>query len=110
MMNWFNLTTMLPIAVLAFLLVMAIVVLWRAQARPDFDIANMLKDDAGRESPLRFAILVSLAISSWGIVFLLINSKDALAYWNTYLLTWSGALVFIKAAEKWNGVLPGGRQ
>lgn len=95
-----------PTVVLLVLLLTAGVVLFRAQMRSDFDVANMLKDDQGKESALRLGIFVSLAISSWGIVFMIINKTLDPGIWTTYLMTWSGALIFVKLADKWNGQLP----
>ena len=96
----------MPIVVLAALLCLALIVLYTAQQRQDFDIATMLKDDSGKESALRLGVLVSLAISSWGVVYMVMNDKDASQLWFAYLATWSGSMVFIKIVDKWNGQMP----
>jgi hypothetical protein len=98
---------LIPSTVLIVLLLLMAYVLFSAQkSREDFDIANMLKDENGKESGLRLALLVSLAISSWAVVTMVLNNTLSTNVWVGYLATWSGSLVFIKAADKWNGNLP----
>jgi hypothetical protein len=96
----------LAAAVLGVLLLATAFVLWRAARNGKFDFSAMLRDSEGKESALRLGILVSLAVSSWVIVkTALANTLDPQFFW-AYLFTWSGALVFVKAVERWNGVLP----
>ena len=96
-----------PLLVLIVLLAATGVILWLAQKRDDFDLANVLKDESGKESALRVCTLGAFAFSSWSVM------KDTLRTEGIdpqimliYCLTWSGALVFVKFADKWNGVLP----
>jgi hypothetical protein len=96
----------LAAAVLALLLLWTAFVLWRAARNGKFDFSQMLRDAEGKESALRLGVLVSLAISSWVVVKdALDGSSDPQLVW-AYLFTWSGALVFVKAVEKWDGRLP----
>lgn len=97
----------LPGVVLAILLMFIAFIAWRAQVRSDFDFGRMLKDETGKESAIRMGVLGSFAVSSWVLMSetLKQGGVDPQLY-GLYLVTWSGALVFVKAAEKWNGVLP----
>lgn len=68
------------------------------------DVANLFKDDNGKESGLRVAILGSLAISSWYLMADLVIGKAGNPWlFGLYLATWSAAPVFVKAIEKWDG-------
>lgn len=93
------------------LLVFLMGVAWRigvlAQRREDFDFAEMLRDELGKASALRLGVLGSFAVSSWTLVHeaLATGSIEPQLYW-AYLATWSGAMVFIKAVDKWEGKLP----
>ena len=103
----------LPTVVLFVLLVSMAYMLRSIQRREDFDFANMLRDDTGapnplgKESFLRLAGVGSFAFSSWTIMD---QGRSHPPLDNTlfaiYCITWSGAIVFLKAAEKWDGRLP----
>lgn len=103
-----------PALMLIFICVLMVVVLWRAARAQDFKFAQMLKDEQNKESALRFGVFVSIAVSGWSLMKATTSApitSEALVqiYW-AYLFTWSGALVFVKALEKWNGVLPWSKQ
>lgn len=71
-----------------------------AQKRHDFDFGNMLKDEGGKESATRLAILVALCMSSWALIFDtmkngVVNDKLLMIY----LLVWSGTKVAEKIAD-----------
>jgi cbb3-type cytochrome oxidase subunit 3 len=96
-----------PLVVLIILLAAATFVLWKAQQRADFDLANMLRDDSGKESPLRLCVLGAFAISSWAIMKDTLRTEGAdPQLFLIYCATWSGALVFVRIADKWDGKLP----
>lgn len=96
-----------PSLVLALLMVMAMLVACRAQKRADFDWAGMLRDDGGKESALRLAILVAIAVSSWVLMRAsLSQSTDLVQILWAYLIAWSGAPVIRELAAKWTGTLP----
>lgn len=95
-----------PVAILCILILGAVFVMVRAQRRDDFDFAEMLKDENGKPSGLRMALLGSFAISSWGFAYETVNGGREWWVWAGYLGTWSGALVFKELASKWNGQLP----
>lgn len=96
-----------PAMVLLLLLLAGWKVINLAQQRPDFDFSNMLKDDAGKESALRMGIFISLAISSWFVVYDTIHNKQGDSQvLLVYLCVWSGAKVADKLADavlaKWS--------
>lgn len=95
-----------PLGVLVLLMGVMVYVLWRAQQRSGLDLANMLRDDQGKESGLRMAVLGSFAVTSWALALAAHRGTLSPEMWNAYLLTWSGAMVFVKAADRWNGQLP----
>lgn len=109
---WTNVTLSLnidlPAIMLGVMLVLAAFVMWRAQKRTGFDFGNMLRDEAGKESAVRIGVLVSLAVSSWVVMnHALLSGRDINPQvFGLYVFSWSGALVFVKAADKWNGNLP----
>jgi len=103
-----NLNIDLPAVMLFVMLLLAGYVLWKAQQRKGFDFGNMLRDENAKESAVRIGILVSLAVSSWTMMnHALLAGKDINPHiFGLYVFAWSGALVFVKAADKWNGSLP----
>ena len=99
-----------PALVLALLLLLALLVMWRAQRRADFDWADMLRDAEGKPSAMRFAVMVAVASTTWVLMKASVQKSDDLVQilW-AYLLAWSGAPVLRELAQKWNGVLPWGK-
>jgi hypothetical protein len=96
-----------PFLVLLVLLAGLAGMLWRAQANSKLDLANMFKDDAGKESGLRFAILGAWVFTSWVLMALAVGKSDYIVQaFTVYLLFWSGAPIAAKLIEKWNGTLP----
>lgn len=88
-----------PAIILLVITLMGGFVMYKTQASKtnNFDFADMLRDDSGKPSALRLAIFVCLAISSWAVMYLVIQNK-AIDIWVIvlYMLIWSGA----KIAEK----------
>lgn len=95
-----------PALILAFLLCMFSYVLWLAQKRPDFDAANFLRDDKGKEDIVKICTLIALAITSWLVSTLVFTDKISPEYFLYYSLTWASTPVLIVLASKWNGALP----
>lgn len=101
-----------PAFVLLVLLCLIPYILGRAQRVPGFDLSNMLKDENGKESSLRLAIVVALAITSWVVVYQTMAGTLTDQGLLTYSLTWSGSLALLKLAEagmRWDGRLPWAR-
>lgn len=100
----------LPTIVLALLFVLGVFVMWKAQRKDGFDFGNMLRDENGKESGVRLGVLVSLAISSWWIVYLALHNILGTYEQLLYLGTWSGAAIVAKVIEKWDGTGPWSRK
>lgn len=98
----------LPALLLLALLLVMMFVLWRAQKREDFDLANMLRQGSadGKESGAQLAILISVAMSSWVLMSETLNARLTDGLWYGYLITWSGSPALLLVAQRWNGVLP----
>jgi hypothetical protein len=88
-----------PATVLLVMVIMGAYVMYKTQKNPhnDFDFADMLRDENGKPSAIRLAIFPCLAISSWVIMYLVVQNK-AIDLWLIvfYMCVWSGA----KIAEK----------
>lgn len=96
---------------LMFLLMVGVFVwvVWRAQARVDFDASEFLRDDAGKLSSVRLFAFVSLGVHTWVIAVETMASRISPDQMLIYAVTWSGSLVLAEAVGKWNGVLPWAR-
>lgn len=88
-----------PAVILLVMTLLGVYVLYQTQKSRsnNFDFADMLRDDAGKPSAFRLGIFVCLAISSWVIMYLVVQNKT-IDLWLIvfYMLIWSGA----KIAEK----------
>jgi amino acid permease len=88
-----------PAVILLVMTLLGVYVLYQTQKSKsnNFDFADMLRDDAGKPSAFRLAIFVCLAISSWVIMYIVVQTKG-IDLWLIvfYMLIWSGA----KIAEK----------
>lgn len=97
----------IPILILMGITAMIWVLISRAQKDESFDIANTLRDEAGKESAARILSFGAFAVSSWALAVTVFSLTqyfiEAMLY---YLVFWSGAQVVVKFAEKWNGTLP----
>jgi hypothetical protein len=109
---WSNLTLTLnidlPAIMLFVMLLLAGYVMLKAQQKEGFDFGNMLRDENGKESAVRIGVLVSLGVSSWTLMnhALLAGANISEGVFAIYVFGWSGALVFVKVADRWNGVFP----
>jgi archaellum biogenesis protein FlaJ (TadC family) len=100
-----SLTISTPSVVLFGILLFAVYVAFKAQKRDDFDFADMLRDETGKPSALRTSIFVSLAITSWVLVYIVIEKRvsDSTLFnlFAIYIAVWSGAKVAEKAIDAW---------
>lgn len=96
---------------LMFLLMVGVFmwVVWRSQARDDFDASQFLRDDAGKLSSVRLFAFISLGVHTWVIAVETMASRITPDQMLIYALTWSGSLVLAEAVGKWNGILPWAR-
>lgn len=77
-------------------------VLWKVQSDKsnNFNFEEMLRGDNGKPSAFRLAIFVSLAVSTWVIMYIVLKT-NSLDNWMfiTYLAIWSGAKVAESAID-----------
>ena len=77
-------------------------VLWSVQSNKanNFDFSEMLRGDTGKPSAFRLAIFVSLAVSTWVVMYIVLKS-GAIDPWiyTIYLAIWSGAKVAESAID-----------
>ena len=71
-----------------------------------FSWKRAMQDDNGKESALRFGIIVALVISSWFLVYVTMNVvkvgadlEQLFPYYMAYLAVWSGAKVVEKLLD-----------
>ena len=83
----------------------------QASKKVGFDLSEMLKGTDGKPSSLRLGILVSIAVSSWVLVYSFLNktnsSPDLVYLFGIYLAVWSGAKVAEKIVDGWVSVRSG---
>lgn len=83
-------------AVMVGVLVLGAWILWKVQKDPDndFNFEDMLRDDFGKPSAFRLAVFISLAVSTWVIMYIVLktNTLDSWIF-VSYLAIWSGAKV-----------------
>ena len=96
-----------PTAVLLLIFLFSIYVAFKAQQRADFDFADMLRGSDGRASSARLAIFVSMAISSWLIVYAAINKGLTDSMFGLYISVWAGAKAVDKGIDAWASVKTG---
>ena len=93
----------------AFALVLGL--LWillviRSAQAEGFKWSRAMQDDNGKESSLRFGIIVAVVVSSWFLVYVTMNVLKAsgdlealFPYYMAYLAVWSGAKVVEKLLD-----------
>ena len=95
-----------PNLLLISLMLLAFWVFSRAQSQPTFEIGDMLRDDSGKPSSSRFAVLVSLGLSSYLVAYAVINKSldntSTLYMFYAYIITWSSSKALEKFIEAWS--------
>ena len=99
----------LPALVLAALLIGFAVSLYLVQRRNDFDFAQMYLDENGKPSTVRVLSVGAWVASTWYVMQDMLDGVPTPEVFWGYVITWSGAKVLEKGAEKWNGSLPFGK-
>lgn len=107
MQAWLNANIDLPALVFGILLAVGLWVLHKAQSDPanNFDMKDMLRDESGKPSSFRFFGFVSLAGSTWALMYITIKTAGAVDPWIYlgYMAIWSGAAVASKFIEAYGG-------
>lgn len=104
-LEWLKNNIDFPALVFIVLLSMGIWVLYKAQTAPDngFDVKQMLLDDRNKPSAARLGVFVSLAATTWALMYHVIYSKGQVNQWILlgYAGIWSGSAVATKFVEAW---------
>jgi hypothetical protein len=91
-----------PAVILLVMTVMGAYVMYRTQKNQsnNFDFADMLRDDSGKPSAFRLAIFPCLGVSSWVIMYIVVQTKT-IDLWLIvlYMLIWSGAKIADKLVD-----------
>lgn len=98
---WWLTTIDFPAMVFTVLLMIGVWVMWKSQQAEDFDMKDMLRDDKGKPSSSRFAVFVSLAGTTWALMYHVVYTKGQIN-WVIYLgyaLIWSASPALIKVAD-----------
>jgi hypothetical protein len=107
--NTFTFDKVIPLISLGVMFSVFAWMLNRAQVKPTFNIEEMFQDETGKVSSARVIAFMAFAISSWDIMAARLSNTANGEQFAYYLFAWSGALVFVKFADKWNGQMPFGR-
>jgi hypothetical protein len=103
---------LIPLLSLVVMMFVTGYLLLLASQKPDFAIEQMFKDDANKVSASRIIAFMAFNFTSWDLMSARLSGAVDSRQYLYYLLAWSGALVFVKLADRWNGQLPfvGGKQ
>jgi hypothetical protein len=101
-----TINVIIPLGILIALFGFVWYVLARAQRSGEFKIQQMLLDDAGKASSSRLFGFIAVSVSSWYLAAKLWAGTSTATEFFYYLMAWSGAMVFNKIAEKWDGQMP----
>lgn len=104
MLEWIK-TIDIATIVLMGIMGMGLWVLWKVQRNDnDFDFKDMLRDENGKPSAFRLAVFVALAVSTWIIMYIVLNTKS-LDTWMyvSYLAIWSGSKIAESAVQAYGG-------
>jgi hypothetical protein len=82
----------------------------QAQKKDTFNLEEMFHDENGKTSASRVIAFLAFAFSSWDLMSARLSGQADAEQFAYYLFAWSGALVFVKMADKWNGTLPFGKE
>jgi cbb3-type cytochrome oxidase subunit 3 len=89
-------------------LIFLIFVIYKAQKRADFDVANFLRDENGKESSTRAFAFLCLAVMSWGFAMLIFLDRMTEFYFFVFGGLWAGTPVAMEMVKRWDGSVPFG--
>lgn len=107
--NAFAFDKLVPLLALLIMLASIGWMLAEAQKKDSFNLEEMFHDEAGKTSASRVIAFLAFSFSSWDLMSARLSGQADAQQFAYYLFAWSGALVFVKAADKWNGSLPFGK-
>lgn len=94
--------------VLGLLLLLPVWIMYAAHKETGFSWGQMLRDTDNKSSAVRIGVPISLAVSSYGAMYVMVKwpPADALKYHTLFLAIWSSTLVVSKIIDRWDGRLP----
>lgn len=107
--RWLSQTTievLIPALILMSIAVLLVIVLFMAQRREDFDVAQFLQDENGKYSALRAWGFICLGIHSWWVATLVFKDLATENHFLYYGIIWAGTPVMMEFAKRWTGALP----
>ena len=107
--NAFAFEKVVPLVALTVMLVGIAWLLNKAQKKDGFNIEQMLTDETNKPSAARVLAFGAWAVSSWDLMSARLSGASSAEHIWGYLFAWSGALVFVKFADKWDGSMPFGK-
>ena len=101
--SWLATNFNFPAIVFSVLLCLAMLMMWKAQKNPnnDFNILDMLRDESGKPSAMRFGLFVAIATSTWVMMSMTISGKLDYAMFIGYIAIFVGGTVGNRAIEAW---------
>lgn len=105
--DWLSTSLDLPALGFVAIFALGVWVLHKAQSssKNDFDLSEMLRDETGKPSAYRLFGFVSLASTTWGLMYHIIHTKGEMQEWIYlgYAAIWSGSAVASKAIDAYSG-------
>jgi hypothetical protein len=105
-LEWLGNSLSVPNLLLVSLMVLAFWILQKAQQRKSFEIGDMLLDESGKPSSARFAVMISLGLTSYLLSYVVINKRvddDTIFYmFLAYTITWASSKSLEKAIDAWS--------
>lgn len=98
-----TINTIVPLTAFGLIFGMFAWVLFKAQARSDFDASQFLRDDTGKLSKAGLFAFIACAAHTWALMVETINARLTVEFSAVYALTWSGSLVLLEAVKAWKG-------
>lgn len=108
-LRWLSANITVPHFTLAVLLGLCFWIFWQAQKSPEFDIVQLMTDENGKASASRFAILISVATTSYLMFYVTQQGRNGqpfseqfvLTIFITYILTWSASKTIETIVTLW---------
>lgn len=101
---------LIPLGVLALMLGMAVLGLYKAQRRTDFDISELIRDEHGKLDSWKIFSVGAFILSSWLLMVVAMGqpSDNLLLYaWGMYLVVFSGSATLSKVIDTWRAIKQG---
>lgn len=99
----------LPAVVLVILLLGFCYSLWATQRQEGFNFADIYRDERGKPSAVRMALVGAWVASTWYVMQDMLDGVPTPEIFWAYVLAWAASKPLDKLAEKWTGNVPFGK-